>query len=254
MSGERGVLVTTCCIINATGNTLPPVMVFPRVHFKNHMLNGAPKATLGLATRSGWMNSDLFPQVMAHFIHHSKSSKENPCLLIMDNHESHLSVEVLDMAKANGVTILTIPPHCSHRLQPLDVSVYYPFKTFYNDALNSYMAINPGVSVSIYNVARCVGIAYERAMTPGNILSGFRETGIHPLDRYVFSDDNFMTSEVTNRDPPNVNEQSQNDSRVPNTCATSHTGFASGCSPEDIQAFPKALARKCLAVIREESA
>src|SRR5690606_38940393 len=39
-SGERGVLVSTCCIISAAGATVPPVMVFPRVHFKEHMLNG----------------------------------------------------------------------------------------------------------------------------------------------------------------------------------------------------------------------
>ncbi|KAI4466406.1 hypothetical protein MML48_3g00013779 [Holotrichia oblita] len=40
-SGERRVLVTTCVIINAAGNHLPPAMIFPRVHFKDH-------GTLGL--------------------------------------------------------------------------------------------------------------------------------------------------------------------------------------------------------------
>lgn len=59
-SGERGTLVTTACIIAASGQYLPPVMIFPRVHFKSHMLNGAPPGTLGLATSSGWMNTDLF--------------------------------------------------------------------------------------------------------------------------------------------------------------------------------------------------
>lgn len=33
-SGERGVLVTFMCTIRAAGNTVPPFMVFPRVHFK----------------------------------------------------------------------------------------------------------------------------------------------------------------------------------------------------------------------------
>lgn len=41
-SGEKGTLVTTCCIISASGQSLPPVLVFPRVHFKTHMLNGTP--------------------------------------------------------------------------------------------------------------------------------------------------------------------------------------------------------------------
>jgi hypothetical protein len=65
-SGEKGTLVTTCCIISASGFALPPVMVFPRVHFKEHMIKSAPLGTLGLATPSGWMNSSLFPKVMQH--------------------------------------------------------------------------------------------------------------------------------------------------------------------------------------------
>nr|XP_047122403.1 uncharacterized protein LOC105843077 isoform X2 [Hydra vulgaris] len=36
-SAERGTLVTTCIIISASGQYLPPVIIFPRVHFKEHM-------------------------------------------------------------------------------------------------------------------------------------------------------------------------------------------------------------------------
>ena len=52
-SAERGVSVTMCCCINAIGNTLPPVYIFPRVHFKNYMLKDAPAGSLGLAYPSG---------------------------------------------------------------------------------------------------------------------------------------------------------------------------------------------------------
>ncbi|KAJ8913928.1 hypothetical protein NQ315_005726 [Exocentrus adspersus] len=52
-SGEKGTLVTTCAFISASGNRIPPAMVFPRVHFKEHMLLGAPPGTLGLAQPSG---------------------------------------------------------------------------------------------------------------------------------------------------------------------------------------------------------
>jgi len=123
-SAERGTLVTTCCIISASGNSLPPAMVFPRVNFRDFMIRGAPPGTIGLAAKSGWMTVELFYNVMEHFIKYSGSTTQNPTLLIFDNHESHLSCKTLDLAKSNGVTILTIPPHCSHRMQPLDVSVY----------------------------------------------------------------------------------------------------------------------------------
>ncbi|KAG1696941.1 hypothetical protein GQR58_006140 [Nymphon striatum] len=60
----------------------------------------------------------------------------SPAILLMDNHESHLSLEVMDMARENGLTIVTFPPHCSHRLQPLDVSFYGPLKSYYKKKQN----------------------------------------------------------------------------------------------------------------------
>jgi hypothetical protein len=127
-SGERGILVTTCCIVSASGNTIPPVMVFPRKKLNHRMTAGAPTGTLGLVSDSGWMNRELFPAVIRHFVHHTSSSLANPSLLIMDNHDSHLATEALKIAKENGVVILTLPPHTSNKTQPLDVSVYSAFK------------------------------------------------------------------------------------------------------------------------------
>ncbi|KAJ8896654.1 hypothetical protein PR048_001998 [Dryococelus australis] len=72
---------------------------------------------------------------MRHFVKHSAGSKGNPSLLILDNHESHLNPKALHSGKENGVKIITLPPHESHRLQHLDVSCYGPFKTYYAGAL-----------------------------------------------------------------------------------------------------------------------
>lgn len=198
-SGERGTLVTTCLIINAQGQAVPPVMVFPRKTFKTHMLNGAPVGTLGLATTTGWMNSDLFVEVMKHFIKHTASSLTNPALLILDNHESHLSIEALDLAKNAGVTVLTLHPHTTAKLQPLDVGINAPFKTFYNSAMDSWLMRHPGESVSIYQVAECVGQAFLKALTPLNIVNAFKKCGIHPFDESIFTEEDFLPSDVTDR-------------------------------------------------------
>lgn len=94
------------------------------------MTNGAPPGTLGLAQPTGWMTGDMFLEVLKHFIKMTSSTRENPTLIIMDNHESHLTPAVLNHAKENGVTLLTIPPHTSHKLQALDVSVFGPFQNY----------------------------------------------------------------------------------------------------------------------------
>lgn len=198
-SGERGTLVTTCCIVSAIGQALPPAMVFPRKKFQPHMLQGAPPGTLGLAAATGWMNAEIFVDVMKHFIKHVSASKENPALLIMDNHESHLSIEALELAKSSGVTILTLHPHTTAKLQPLDVGLNGPFKTYYNAAVDSWLLRNPGRPLTIYNIAECVGPAYLKAMTPVNIVNAFKKCGIFPFDDCIFTEADFMPSTVTDR-------------------------------------------------------
>ncbi|XP_072394913.1 uncharacterized protein [Diabrotica undecimpunctata] len=144
-------------------------MVFPRKFFKEHMLNGAPRGTLGLPNPSGWMTAELFLQVLEHFIKYSSSWKENPSLLIFDNHESHVTVEVIMKAREAGVHILTLPPHCSNKLQPLDVTVFGPFKAYYNAECEAWLLNHPGAPIKIYNIAELVGTAHDKALVPQNI-------------------------------------------------------------------------------------
>lgn len=174
-SAERGVLVTTLCTIRVGGSFIPPMMIFPRVNFKAHMINRAPPGTLGTANPSGWMSSELFVKWLGHFIHHTKATKEKPILLIMDNHDSHISIEGIDLAKENGVILLTFPPHCSHKLQPLDVAAYSPLERYYNDACNSWHLQNPGKTISIYDIGNLFGMAFPRAITSSNITSGLKK-------------------------------------------------------------------------------
>ena len=109
---ERETLATVCCCANAAGQALPPAKLFPRVNFKDYMLEGTPASTLGLAIATECMNAELFPQVVAHFIIHIAFSKEKPSILLMDNHDSHCCLEVVNLARENGLTIVNYPPHC----------------------------------------------------------------------------------------------------------------------------------------------
>lgn len=259
-SAERGVLVTTLAIIRADGTFIPPAMVFPRKKFKQIMLNGAPPGTLGLANPSGWMTSELFLDVLKHFIGHTNTTKENPSILIYDNHESHVSLEIAETAKKSGVLIVTIPPHTSNKLQPLDKSVYSSFKSFYNDAIDSWLVNHPGIPMTIYQVAECVGKAHSKAMNPENIMSGFKSTGIYPFNKNIFSESDFLLSSVTDRSQENGQETvdtiCEGDNRFENlndfdpcpgtSDMSSHQAHSdvSFISPEQFIGFPKAGPRK----------
>lgn len=201
-SGERGINVTMIAAISAIGNHVPPMLIFPRVHFKEHMLNGAPPGTIGAANLSGWSNEEKFLEYMNHFIKHVKPSKENPVLVVFDNHESHISIPVIELAKSHGIVLLTIPPHTSHKLQPLDCTVFGPYKTYYNQAANEWMLQNPSKPISLYQVSEIVGNAYPKAFTQQNITKGFSVTGIYPFNPDVFRDDEFLSAFVTDRPNP----------------------------------------------------
>lgn len=210
-SAERGELVTVCSAINAIGNHLPPFMVFPRKNWQTRMLDNAPPGTNGVANPSGWMNVGCFAEFMKHFQKHVRSSKENPCLIIFDNHESHISVESVQYAKDHGIHLLTIPPHTSQKLQPLDRIVFGCLKSHYDRACDDWMTTHPARPITIYDISGLLGRAYPMAMTPRNITKSFEVTGIYPLNSDIFTDDEFLSSYVTDRPELDQPEESHTD-------------------------------------------
>ena len=132
-SREHGELVTVCVIVLASGQTLLPAFVYPRKKkFKEFMMHGSPDGSLGLVDSSGWITTANFIKVMKHFITNARPSKDHQVVLIMDNHQSHLSYEALFLVKENFIHIITLPPHTSNKTQPLDRTVFGPMKTHYN--------------------------------------------------------------------------------------------------------------------------
>ena len=202
VSAERGENVTMLGFISATGQALPPVFIFPRVKVNDRLFREGPTGCLGLSHPSGWMTSINFVAAIEHFIKLVKPSKEDPVLLLLDNHDSHVSVELVRLCKDNWVHLLTFPPHCSHRLQPLDVSVYGPFKFAMRESLNTWLQIHPGQRITIHETAQLCKEPFLRKFNPENITVGFTKAGIWPFNRSVFSEVDFLPAEVTNRPPP----------------------------------------------------
>ena len=205
-SAERGTLVTLAIAVSAAGNKIPPFFIFPRVNFKDHFLLQAPSGSVGAANPSGWMKEDHFIAFVKHFVHHSRASSERPCLLLLDNHQSHLSIGALDFLKEHGVVVLSFLPHCSHKLQPLDRSVYGPLKKYVYSACDAWMRNNPGRTLSIYDIPGIVATALPKATSEENIKAGFAVSGTCPFDRHIFAKSEFSPSYVTDRPQPEEEE------------------------------------------------
>lgn len=249
VSAERGQTVTFVGIVNAIGNVVPPAFVFPRVRFKNSFMTGAPEGSLGLAHKSGWMTSELFPKVLLHIKQHTICSVENKILLLLDNHNSHIGLESILFARENGIEMLSFPPHCSHRLQPLDIAIFGPFKQNLKVALNDFMAANPGKIISYKDVPKLATYAYQNSFTAKNILASFRKPGIWPLNRAAFNDDDFDAAFVTDRPFPEPNKSIEvTDVEINANLANPEQSMLSNIRP-----YPKAPPRKQTARKRGKS-
>ncbi|XP_018369250.1 PREDICTED: uncharacterized protein LOC108765178 isoform X1 [Trachymyrmex cornetzi] len=200
ISTERETLVTMAVTVSAIGNMVPPFFIFPRAHYKAHFIQEGPLESAGDVNPLGWMKEEHFIKYCQHFVRHVRSSKEMPILLLLDNHESHLSIEALDYLKENGIIVLSFPYYCSHKLQPLDRSVYEPLKNYINTACDNWLTSNPRKSLSIYHISKIIKTALPLATTSTNIQEGFRVSGISPLNENIFPDIEFLGSNVTDRE------------------------------------------------------
>jgi len=95
-SGEKGKTVTAICAVNATGSYIPPTLIFPRVNMTDRLLYGAPPQTLGLASKSGWVDSIVFQKWFDHFLRFAKPTTDSSHLLLLDGHVSHKSLPLIE--------------------------------------------------------------------------------------------------------------------------------------------------------------
>lgn len=91
-----------------------------------------PQGSFNDAYPSGWMIIQSLVKSIEHFAKYSHTYVNNRVLLLLDNHESHVSIYDFNFAKAHFITLLNVPPQRSNKLQPLNIAVYSSFKSRYD--------------------------------------------------------------------------------------------------------------------------
>ena len=103
-------------------------------------------------------------------------------VVVFDGHGSHLTFTTAEMAKDANITLICLPPHSSHALQPLDVGVFGLMKSNWANILKTWQretrlqAVDKAVFPSL--LAKLCS-----TMDPTHAISGFRGAGLYPVDK-----------------------------------------------------------------------
>lgn len=169
----------------AAGLRLPPYILYKGKNLYTAWTDNGPAGALYGVSESGWMEKsnflEWFKKMFIPAIQHL--STEPGVALFVDGHHSHLSLELIELAREKNVHLICFPPHMTHILQPLDVSVYHPLKQSWATVLKRYklesMAENVGKPVFPLLMSRL----WECSFKQSHIISGFRACGLYPLDK-----------------------------------------------------------------------
>ncbi|KAJ8874590.1 hypothetical protein PR048_025456, partial [Dryococelus australis] len=92
--------------------------LFPRLRLDKDLTKDSPAGSVFDGQSSGWISKDVFLKWLKASFERVTPSEKDPVLLIVDDHSSHKA-----FARSQHIRILSIPPHTTHRIQPLNKAV-----------------------------------------------------------------------------------------------------------------------------------
>lgn len=161
-------------------------------------------------------------------------------ILFVDGHHSHLSLELIQVAKVKCVHLVCFPPHMTHILQPLDVSVYHPVKHYWTKVLKDFKLESMGENVSKSVFPSLIRKLWEGSFKPSHIVSAFCAAGLHPLDRAV------VLGKITASVPFHEPSAGSSSSTAPSTSSSlSQSASSSSTTTLALQATGTIIKGKC---------
>ena len=180
--------ITIIAAISATGNVIPPALLYASESgdlqdtWLEDFDETSQVAYFG-ASQKGWTSDELGLAWLDRFHESSfQISGYQKRLLILDGHGSHCSLDFLLKAVNYNILVVIFPPHSTHRLQPLDISVFRPLAHYYSQGLDDYIQSSRGFSKMSKRLFWSLFYpAWQKATKFEVISSGWAKSGIYPF-------------------------------------------------------------------------
>ena len=175
--------VTAHLCVSAAGRFIPTMLIFPGSLPHREYKDGVPGNWHFATSDNGYMDKELFA-VWFERIFIPNCGRARPVVLIMDNHGSHISIPVIELAIKESITLIGLPAHTTHIMQPLDVGIIGPLKDKVTSIATNLGFVNKSLVIGKAKMPIGLNHAIDQT-TPFSVKEAFRKAGLHPIDKTV---------------------------------------------------------------------
>ena len=183
--------VTLVACVRADGLYVRPALLWPSALTRGDLFQHEACPISVKATKTGWSSEDIFIEWLREFasLTNPSANPHKAMVLIVDGSKTHLTRAIIEDAVKLRVHLVALPSHLTDVVQPLNLSVFKPFKAALKKRQRDWRAKNRGKSITPSLFVKFVTESWMQCVTPSVIMSGFRRAGIAP-----FSPENFLAS------------------------------------------------------------
>ena len=132
-------------------------------------------------SEAGFTSNDLAIRYIQHFIKHTKSGPDSRWkILLMDNHGSHETGDIIRLAYDNKILLYPLLAHLTHCMQPLDVGCFQPYKHWHDKAIKESLA-KFDTEYGIRSFLRDLPEIRAKTFKKDTIHHAFRDSGMWPV-------------------------------------------------------------------------
>jgi len=158
------------------------MIIYPYKRIPNYIYQSVPENWGIGRSDSGWMVSATFFEYIANIMYPwlIDNKVKFPVILYLDGHKSHLSLELSEFCTEKKIILYCLPPNATHILQPCDVSIFKPLKSYWKDVIKAHNLISKS-PITKNNFGNIFKDAFDK-VKPESIINGFRACGMFPFN------------------------------------------------------------------------
>lgn len=224
--------ITAMCAHSAGGVAVPPFILLSQMAKLPPELTGlgtsGPEVAWYGTSEKGYMTEKTFYIWAFMFVTWltgyratvlPESLQKANVLLVIDGCLAHGAPEAMHLFAKHNVTVLVLPAHTSHLLQPFDVVLAAPLKASFRHFLSEEKAKLRNAPLTKAAKTRLILVrafirSWRTVATPENCARSFEAVGIFPLSPFVVLNSPFVTDAKTVQADNHLNMKILTDSGV----------------------------------------